>query len=137
MTDRIIKKRDSIKSIRKNDSQKGFEESIVLNNQSSLGFSGIHSNSNLSELVSSTEFRIKKSEGSGQNDHSPYGGNRHVTSDESSQIFRSSSNKSMHNFYKTRMKHSLVVSFLILIPVQNLLLCIVSQFSETVNFKKI
>ncbi|RNA40559.1 adenylate cyclase type 2 [Brachionus plicatilis] len=132
MADRDAKKRESIKSMRKNDSQKGFEESIVLNNQSSLANSGIQSNSNLSELVSSTEFRVKKCENSGNNENGSYvNGQKHAVGDESSQIFRSSSNKSMHNFYKTRMKHSLIVSFLILIPVQNFFLCIVSQFSET------
>lgn len=131
MTDRFKIKRDSIMSMRKNVSQKGFEESIVLNNHSSFA----QSHSNLSDLVSSTEFRVKKNDNFGNiENESDQSGKKPSASDESSQIFKSSSNKSMHNFYKIRMKHSLIVSFLILIPVQNLFLCIVSQFSETVIF---
>lgn len=123
-------------SIRKNDSQKGFEESIVLNNHSGLAYSATQSHSNFSDLVSSTEFRMKKNDNTGIIENGTYFSDQTPsTIEENSQILRSSSNKSMHNFYKIRMKHSLIVSFLILIPVQNLFLCIVSLFSETVNFR--
>jgi hypothetical protein len=43
-----------------------------------------------------------------------------------------SSNDVMHKFYTTRLKHSLIVSFLFLIPIQNFFLCFISQLSEQV-----
>lgn len=50
------------------------------------------------------------------------------TSSSSSKI-----NKSMHRFYVTRLKHSLIISFLLLVPVQNFFLFFISQFSELVR----
>jgi hypothetical protein len=41
-------------------------------------------------------------------------------------------NESMHRFYVTRLKHSLIISFLLLVPIQNFFLFFVSQFSEQV-----
>lgn len=39
-------------------------------------------------------------------------------------------NDSMHKFYITRLKHSLINSFLLLIPIQNIFLFLITQFSE-------
>ena len=43
-------------------------------------------------------------------------------------------NYDIHRFYTTRLKHSLIISFLLLIPVQNLFLFLITQFSEMVGF---
>jgi hypothetical protein len=42
-------------------------------------------------------------------------------------------NEEMHKFYTTRLKHSLIIRFLLLVPIQNLSLCLISQFSENVS----
>ena len=42
-------------------------------------------------------------------------------------------NEDMHKFYTTRLKHSLIIRFLLLVPIQNLSLCLISQFSENVS----
>jgi hypothetical protein len=39
-------------------------------------------------------------------------------------------NDSMHKFYAIRLKHSLINSFLLLIPIQNIFLFLITQFSE-------
>lgn len=39
----------------------------------------------------------------------------------------------MHKFYITRLKHSLIISFLFLIPIQNAFLFLILQLSEKVN----
>ena len=44
-------------------------------------------------------------------------------------------NEDMHKFYATRLKHSLIIRFLLLVPIQNLSLCLISQFSEHVYFQ--
>ena len=41
----------------------------------------------------------------------------------------------MHRFYKARLKHSLIVSFLLLIPIQSMFFCILGQFAEQVSRK--
>lgn len=41
----------------------------------------------------------------------------------------------MHKFYITRLKHSLIISFLFLIPIQNAFLFLILQISEKVNVK--
>jgi hypothetical protein len=40
---------------------------------------------------------------------------------------------SMHKFYITRLKHSLIISFLFLIPIQNIFLFLIIQFAEKVR----
>ena len=42
-------------------------------------------------------------------------------------------NHNMHKFYATRLKHSLIISFLLLVPIQNFFLCLISQFSDQVK----
>jgi hypothetical protein len=44
------------------------------------------------------------------------------------------SNDYKHKFYLARLKHGLIISFLALIPIQSLVLCISSYFLEKVNF---
>jgi hypothetical protein len=39
----------------------------------------------------------------------------------------------MHKFYVTRLKHSLIISFLFLIPIQNAFLFLILQLSEKVS----
>lgn len=41
----------------------------------------------------------------------------------------------MHKFYITRLKHSLIISFLFLIPIQNAFLFLILQLSEKVSVK--
>ena len=46
-------------------------------------------------------------------------------------------NENMHKFYVTRLKHSLIISFLILIPVQNFFFIVVSLFSKQGLFPRL
>lgn len=47
--------------------------------------------------------------------------------------YRPSKTDNIFRFYITRLKHSLIISFLLLIPVQNFVLCFISQLAEQVN----
>jgi len=51
---------------------------------------------------------------------------------EHEQSFKNSFNRSLRKFYVTRIKHGLVISFLLLIAIQNIFLFLISLFSETV-----
>jgi hypothetical protein len=42
-------------------------------------------------------------------------------------------NNHLYKYYITRLKHSLIISFLILMPIQNILLFIITLLSEKVN----
>lgn len=46
--------------------------------------------------------------------------------------YKPSKTDNIYKFYITRLKHSLIISFLLLIPIQNFFLCLISQFSEQV-----
>ena len=52
---------------------------------------------------------------------------------EDEEFFNKPINNAMHKFYRTRLKHSLIISFLLLIPIQNICLCFISLLSEKVN----
>lgn len=56
------------------------------------------------------------------------------TASSASVEYRPSKTDNIYRFYITRLKHSLIISFLLLIPVQNASLCIISQFVEQVFF---
>ncbi len=49
----------------------------------------------------------------------------------------SNSNDYKHKFYLARLKHGIIISFLALIPVQNFILCIISNSFEIVSVKNI
>ena len=51
-----------------------------------------------------------------------------------SEIIYSNSNDYKHKFYLARLKHGLIISFLALIPIQSLFLCVSSYFLEQVYF---
>jgi hypothetical protein len=51
---------------------------------------------------------------------------------EDDEFFNKPINNAMHKFYRTRLKHSLIISFLLLIPIQNICLCFISLLSEKV-----
>ena len=62
-------------------------------------------------------------------------GNHVIKRSSNSNTNISSHQNPMHKFYITRLKHSLIISFLFLIPIQNLFLFFILQFSEKVSCK--
>lgn len=56
----------------------------------------------------------------------------YVNSSSTSVEYKPSKTDNIYRFYITRIKHSLIISFLLLIPIQNLVLCVISQLSEQV-----
>lgn len=51
---------------------------------------------------------------------------------EHEQSLKNTFNRSLRNFYVTRIKHGLIISFLLLIAIQNFFLFFISLFSEAV-----
>lgn len=58
----------------------------------------------------------------------------HATS-QTSVEYKPSKTDHIYSFYLTRLKHSLIISFLLLIPIQNFVLSVISQFSEQVSIR--
>lgn len=137
------KKRASIRSmLNKNSTKKTTEESIHLTQYPSTSSYSRQSSSNFAQdfmMISKRDSQQKSSRKScksnGNIDTAIKNNlNQSESNDDYEQYSKSPANGSMHKFYITRLKHSLIVSFLLLIPIQNCFLLILSQFSELVRF---
>ncbi len=89
-----------------------------------------------SHSISSTTGGKNFSGGSGGRNRSSSQANHRLSIFGSGGLFSRTNDDSMHRFYVTRLKHSLIVSFLLLLPVQNVFLFFISQFSELVSKTK-